>query len=140
VLTIGFLPARGTTEVNMHTWGEVLTATKFWDSIIVLDITKVFFIHLFTCAYIVWVISPPCPPPSPSPPNPRHFQAEPVWPLSLILFKRRHKHNKKDRVFLLVEIRIAIQRDSYYCFHVQMCIIKDFNSFDFFICVSVITF
>jgi hypothetical protein len=29
VLTIGFLPARGTTEVNMHTWGEVLTATKF---------------------------------------------------------------------------------------------------------------
>jgi hypothetical protein len=26
--------------------------------------------------------------------------------------KRRHKHNKKDKVFLLVELRIAIQRDS----------------------------
>jgi hypothetical protein len=22
-----------------------------------------FFVYLFTCAYIVWVISPPCPPP-----------------------------------------------------------------------------
>jgi hypothetical protein len=28
------------------------------------------------------------------------------------LLKRRHKHDKKDKVFLLVEIRIAIQRDS----------------------------
>jgi hypothetical protein len=27
-----------------------------------------FIIHLFTCAYIVWVISPSCPSPSPSPP------------------------------------------------------------------------
>jgi hypothetical protein len=26
------------------------------------------FVHLFTGAYIVWVISPPCPPPSPFPP------------------------------------------------------------------------
>jgi hypothetical protein len=26
--------------------------------------------------------------------------------------KRRHKHNKKDKAFLLVEIRTAIQRDS----------------------------
>jgi hypothetical protein len=30
-------------------------------------------------------------------------------------------HNKKDKAFLLVELRIAIQRDSYYCFHVPMC-------------------
>jgi hypothetical protein len=30
-----------------------------------------FFVHLFTCAYIVWVISPPCPPPPlfPLPPS-----------------------------------------------------------------------
>jgi hypothetical protein len=26
--------------------------------------------------------------------------------------KRRHKHNKKDKAFLLVEIRIATQKDS----------------------------
>jgi hypothetical protein len=34
---------------------------------------KKFFIHLFTCAYIVWAISSPCslPPPSPSPPPSR---------------------------------------------------------------------
>jgi hypothetical protein len=29
-----------------------------------------FLIHLFTCAYIVWVISPPCLPPPPSSPSP----------------------------------------------------------------------
>jgi hypothetical protein len=52
---------------------------------------------------------PPLPPSFPTPPL---FQAEPVLPLSLILLKRRHKHNKKDKMFLLVEIRIAIQRDS----------------------------
>jgi hypothetical protein len=28
---------------------------------------KIFFVHLFTCAYIVWVISPPCPSPPPPP-------------------------------------------------------------------------
>jgi hypothetical protein len=50
--------------------------------------------------------------PHPLLPNPPHFQAEPVLPLSLILLKRRHKHNKKDRVFLLDELRTAIQRDS----------------------------
>jgi hypothetical protein len=67
------------------------------------------FIHM--CIY-VWVISPPCPLP-PSPPlTPPHFQAEPVLSLSLILLKRRHKHNKKDKAFLLVELRIAIQRNS----------------------------
>jgi hypothetical protein len=70
-------------------------------------------IHLFTCAYIVWVISPPCPLLPPSPPQ---FQAGPFLPLSLILLKKRHKHNKEDKVFLLVELKIAIQRDSYYCF------------------------
>jgi hypothetical protein len=77
-------------------------------------------IYLFTCAYIVWVISPPCPLSHPSPPTPPEFQAGPVLFLSLILLKKLHMHNKKDKVFLLVELRIAIQKDSYYCFHVSM--------------------
>jgi hypothetical protein len=55
-------------------------------------------IHLFTCAYIVWVILSLLPLP---PPIPLHFQAEPVLPLSLILLKRRHKHNKKDKTITL---------------------------------------
>jgi hypothetical protein len=59
--------------------------------------------------YIAWVISAPCNPSSPSFPLPPHFQAEPVLPLSLILLKRRNKHNKEYKVFLLVELRIAIQ-------------------------------
>jgi hypothetical protein len=34
-----------------------------------IQIVNYFFVvvHLFTCAYIVWVISLPCPPPHPSP-------------------------------------------------------------------------
>jgi hypothetical protein len=57
----------------------------------------------------VWVISPPCPLPL----FPLlQFQAGPVLPLSLILLKKRDKHNKEDKAFLLVELRIAIQRDS----------------------------
>jgi hypothetical protein len=67
-------------------------------------------IYLFTCAYIVWVISLLCPPPPPSPHFPPQFQAGPVLPLSLILLKKRDKHNKEDKVFLLVELRIAIQK------------------------------
>jgi hypothetical protein len=76
------------------------------------NIFFIIIIHLFTCAYIVGVISPPTTRPHPLPLNPPHIQAEPVLPLSLILLKRRHKHNKKDKAFLLVELRIAIQRDS----------------------------
>jgi hypothetical protein len=50
------------------------------------------FVHLFTCAYIVWAISPPCPPHFPLlPPTPACFQAEPVLPFSPILLKKRHK-------------------------------------------------
>jgi hypothetical protein len=45
-----------------------------------------------------------------------HFQADPVRPLSLILLKKIYKHNKDDKAFLLVELRIAIGRDSYHCF------------------------
>jgi hypothetical protein len=48
----------------------------------------------------------------PSLPLPPRFQAEPILPLSLILFKRRHEHNKEDKVFLLVEIRIALYKES----------------------------
>jgi hypothetical protein len=71
-----------------------------------------FIIHLFTCAYIVWVISPPCPPCPPSSLFPSQFQAGLVLPLSLVLLKKRHKHSKEDKVFLLVELRIAIQKYS----------------------------
>jgi hypothetical protein len=28
------------------------------------------------------------------------------------LLKKRHNHNKEDKAFLLVELRMAIQRDS----------------------------
>jgi hypothetical protein len=45
-------------------------------------------------------------------PFPPHFQAEPILPLSLILLKTRHKHNKGDKAFLLAELRIAIQKYS----------------------------
>jgi hypothetical protein len=51
-------------------------------------------------------------PPAPLPHPLLHFQAEPVLPLSLILLERRHKHNKEVKVFLLVELRIGIQKDS----------------------------
>jgi hypothetical protein len=52
---------------------------------------------------------------APSPtlsPSPLHFQADPVLSLSLILLKKRHKHNKEDKAILLVELRIAIQKYS----------------------------
>jgi hypothetical protein len=55
-----------------------------------------FIIHLFTCAYIVWVISPPLP-------FPLQFQAGPVLPLSLILLKKRDKHKKEHKMFFLVK-------------------------------------
>jgi hypothetical protein len=80
-----------------------------------------FIVHLFTCAYIAWVISPPCPPPPPFLHFPPQFQIGPVLPLSLILLKKKHKHNREDKAFFLVELRIVTQRDSYYCFRVPMC-------------------
>jgi hypothetical protein len=58
----------------------------------------------------VSVISPPCPHPPPSLPLLLTFRK--ILFLSLILLKKRHKHNKEDKVFLLVELRIAIQKDS----------------------------
>jgi Ni/Fe-hydrogenase subunit HybB-like protein len=41
--------------------------------------------------------------------------------LKMKILKERYKPNKEDKAFLLVELRIAIQRESYYCFHVTMC-------------------
>jgi hypothetical protein len=43
---------------------------------------------------------------------PPHFQADPVLPFSPILLKEGISNNKKDIVFLLVEIMMAIQTDS----------------------------
>jgi hypothetical protein len=65
------------------------------------------FIHI--CEHYLGHFSLPPPPPSYPPPP---FQAEPILPLSLIVLKRKHKHNKEEKAFLLVELRIAIQRDS----------------------------
>jgi drug/metabolite transporter (DMT)-like permease len=39
-----------------------------WWGFFVLGFFCFLFFYLFTCAYIVWVISPPCPPPYPSSP------------------------------------------------------------------------
>jgi hypothetical protein len=73
------------------------------------------FLFLFIYSHVCTLFGsflPLCPPLLPSPPTPPLFQAESVLLLCLILLKRRHKHNRKDIEFLLVEIRIAIQRDS----------------------------
>jgi hypothetical protein len=65
-----------------------------------------FFVSLFIYMCIHWVISSPCPAPPSLLPSPPQFQAGPVLPLSLILLKKGHMHNKKDKedkAFLLVE-------------------------------------
>jgi hypothetical protein len=54
----------------------------------------------------------PAPFPHPLPTSPTQFQAGPVLPLSLLLLKKRHKHNKEDKMFLLVELRITKQKYS----------------------------
>jgi hypothetical protein len=69
-------------NMNLNKWSRIFLSFFFFS-------LKIFFIiHLFTRAYIVWVISPPYPPPTPFPPSPPHFQAEPVLPLSQKLFLR----------------------------------------------------
>jgi hypothetical protein len=81
----------------------------------------IFFSLIHMCIHCLGHFSPPPrPPPPPLSSSPAQFQADTVFPLSLILLKRRHKHNKEDKVVLLVELRIATQRDSYHCFHVPM--------------------
>jgi hypothetical protein len=66
------------------------------------------FIHM--CIYCLGHFSTL--PPSLFPPSPAQFQAGPVLHLSLVLLKKRHKHNKEDKAFLLLELRIAIQKYS----------------------------
>jgi hypothetical protein len=65
--------------------------------------------------YIVWVISPPSLPPSPSP---SHFQEEPVLPKSLILLRRRQKHKKEDKASL----------SKYKEIEIIPCILSDHNA------------
>jgi hypothetical protein len=48
-------------------------------------------IHLFTCGYIVWVISLPCLLPLPYPSLSPRFQAEPILHFSPVLLKSRNK-------------------------------------------------
>jgi hypothetical protein len=48
-------------------------------------------IHIFICAYIVWVISSPCLPTTSLSPHSPHFHAELVLLFSPILLKSRHK-------------------------------------------------
>jgi hypothetical protein len=55
---------------------------------------------------------PPSSPVPPSPPFSPQFQAGLVLLLSLVLLKKRDKHTKEDKMFLLVELRIAIQKYS----------------------------
>jgi hypothetical protein len=79
-------------------------------------LTDVFYLFIYLYSFIHmcinWVISPPCPSLPLSPLFPPQFQEGPVLPLSLVLLKKRDKRNKEDKVFLLVELRIAIQKYS----------------------------
>jgi hypothetical protein len=88
---------------------NVLYLLKFSKLFHKTKLNSIFLIHLFTCAYIVWSIFPSYSLPLFLLHNPLHFQAEPVLPLSLILLKRKHKHNKKDKQFLLVVTLCFIQ-------------------------------
>jgi hypothetical protein len=74
--------------------------------------TSFFKLLTYSHVHILFGSFLPSAPYSPLSPLPRHFQAEPVLSLSLILLKKRHKPNKEDKVFLLVELRIAIQKYS----------------------------
>jgi hypothetical protein len=66
-------------------------------------------------------------PPPPFPLSPPQFQAGPILPLSLILLKKGHMHNKKDKACLLVELRIAVQKDSAIAF-MYPCFMTHVNS------------
>jgi hypothetical protein len=79
-------------------------------------------LYLFIYLYLLFIYShvhtlfgsflPPAPFPHALLPSPPQFQAVPILSLSLILLKKRHKHNKEDKAFLLVELGIAIQKYS----------------------------
>jgi hypothetical protein len=88
------------------------TKVKFYLGNLLIKENYIFFllfIHLFICVYIVCTTPPR---------HHSHFQAKPVLPSSPILLKRKQS-NKKDIAFLL-EIKIAIQRDSYHCFYAHV--------------------
>jgi hypothetical protein len=70
-----------------------------------------FFIHLFICAYIVCSIFPPYPLVS---------RQNLFCPFLQFCWREDISNNKEDKAFLLVEIRIATQRQSQHCFHAQV--------------------
>jgi hypothetical protein len=86
-------------KVNTQMNGGIYYVHGFEDLIL-------FFIFLFIYSHVHTLFESfltPSLTSSVSPPTPPRFQADPVLPLSLILLKRRHKHIKKDKVFLLVK-------------------------------------
>jgi hypothetical protein len=105
ILTLMFFPTLFTCRPNF------LVLSIFFKDVL---LGSILFVHLFTCAYIIWVFSPLCPSPLPQ------FQAGPVLPLSLILVKKRHKPNKEGKVFLLVELWIDKQKYFWHCFRVHV--------------------
>jgi hypothetical protein len=66
------------------------------------------FIHLFIYAYIVWAISPPCPPLSPSLSPPPLLPGRTCSAHFSNFVRVDISNNRKDIAFLLVEIRITI--------------------------------
>jgi hypothetical protein len=62
-----------------------------------------FFIHLFICAYIVWAISSPCPPPLPFPLQcPLASRQNLFCPFLQFCWSEDISNNKKDIAILLV--------------------------------------
>jgi hypothetical protein len=72
-----------------------------------------FFIHLFSLLLpSLW--------PLPISLTPLASRQNLICPLLQFCWRVNISNNKKNKAFLLVEIRIAIQRDSYHCFHAQV--------------------
>jgi hypothetical protein len=108
------LTGKERTETVPYIYGDAFSmmSRHFRTIIFFLFLVYFSFIHIVICAHIVSAISSPLPfVPYLSPHQPI-FQAEPVLNFSPVLLKRRHSNNKKDITFWLVEIRIAIQRNS----------------------------
>jgi hypothetical protein len=77
-------------RINVEEWKEDGDYSKRYENSINCIPTNFFIIHLFTCAYIIWVISPFCPTSTffrlPPP-----FQEEPVLCFSSVPLKSRNK-------------------------------------------------
>jgi hypothetical protein len=90
-----------------HIINEFNSSTRglFWCMLIILAsilFSPFLFFFLFIYSHVHTLLGNfsillPLPPPFPL--SPPQFQAGPVLPLWLILLKKRHKHNKKDKVF-----------------------------------------